>query len=1372
MPATRAPLGAVTGVAVDPRGTGDIYISDASNNMVFRVTAAGTLRVVAGNGEPSPAQGNRFSAPGPRYSGDGGPAVNASLSAPGGLAVDNAGNLYIADTSNNRVRRVTSNGIITTIAGGGTARATGLQATTVALDQPYGVAVDSAGNVYIAEKGTGGVSKVSPGGVYSGFAGVDNQGEGPVCVAVDANDNVYSYSGNTGNLVRISRAGAYDRFNLVFLESIFPEDVTGIVTDVSGNVYLAGYPNRIWKATLRASNVGLTVLAGNGTAAFAGDGGRATAASFNTPLGLVLDSAGNIYIADSGNKRIRKVNGADGTISTFAGNGFYRFAGDGGPAASAVLSSPQGMTLDAAGNLYIADTGNNRVRKVTPSGIITTVAGNGTPGFSGDGGPAVNAELSSPVAVVVDNSGNLYIADLGNGRVRKVSGGVINTAAGGGGNNNNICGGAALSATITPVDLGVDGAGNVFIALGFGGTICKVSGSTITAIPTTFEAFSVVLDVAGSIYFTDGYYRIHKIANNTVTTYAGTGMPGFSGDGGPAAKASLNIPGKMTIDAAGNLYVVDFNNNRVRKIDPAGIITSVAGGYFGQPAGDGGAATSATLGYPQGLAVSRTGDLYLADTGNHRIRVVLAKPPGAQVSPATMLFSAASGGAVTVPQRITVQADISAMAYTASVTTEEGNWLSVQPATGFTAATLSVTADPTGLDPGFHAGTITVNLPYANPQRFTIAVSFNVSQSLPPKLSVDSPRLSLIATQAGAAARGVIRVGNGGGGGLNFSAAASTDSGAGWLTVAPASGSASPVSPAPLSVTADPSSLAPGVYRGKVSVTSADTGEQSSVPVTLVVNAGQGQLLLSQRGMTFQAVAGGGALPAQNLSILNRGPGPLAWTAGAGTLSGGPGWLAVSAGNGTVTRPLVDASTIQVSADPTGLAAGTYYGQVIVSANGGAPAQTVSVVMVVAAAGVNGPQILPAALIFTGRQGDAPGSQNVVVRNPSVAPILFNSARLTLDGADWLQYIPQNASIATTQPQQVIVQPGFATLSAGVHEGAITFLFGDGSIGVVRVRTVVAGAGCTPAQLVMLPSNLPQVFAATMNLPMAIEVQVVDDCGTPLTADRAGAAVTASFSNGDRTINLVPTGNGFWTNTWQPVNDSNGPVYVSLAASLPQANGTAIAASALLEADLSGGANVPVLSKLLNAASLAADTPVAPGSLFSLLGSGLAAAAVNLAGQSAPLLLTSGTQINAQTPADVPVNTEAQVTVQSGGAISLPLPVVISAAAPAIFTQDGSGQGAGIIADAMSGVLNTPDNPAHTGDTVVISCTGLGAADNPVAVTIGGQPAQVVNVGPVAGMPGVYQVSAFVPDGLSAGTIAVTVTAAGQTSPTVTIELR
>jgi uncharacterized protein (TIGR03437 family) len=518
--------------------------------------------------------------------------------------------------------------------------------------------------------------------------------------------------------------------------------------------------------------------------------------------------------------------------------------------------------------------------------------------------------------------------------------------------------------------------------------------------------------------------------------------------------------------------------------------------------------------------------------------------------------------------------------------------------------------------------------------------------------------------------------------------------------------------------------------------------------------------------MTFRAAADGGAPPPQNFSILNRGPGTVDWAATAVTDSG---WLSISDSSGSVDGSMLDASAIAVTADPSGLAPGLYYGQITISGGDSIGSQTVTVVLSVLAAGaILPPQVLPAGLIFTGQKGGAPGSQTLAVRNAGATPIAYNSARLTLDGADWLQYIPQTANVTADQPQRVVVQPGFAPLSAGVHDGSITFLFQDGSIGVVRVSSVVAAPGCTPTRLIMLPVSVPQAFSATQYLPQSIEVQVVDDCGVALTVDRAGAAVTASFSNGDRTITMAPTGNGFWSNTWQPVNSSNGPVYVTLAAGAGK-----LTATQILEADLTGAADVPQVSRVVNAASRALDAPVSPGSLVAILGTGLAGGSVQIGGERMQMVSAGATEIVAVVPPDVAVNAEIEFTAQRGAAISLPRPVVIAAAAPAIFTQDGSGQGAGMIADATSGALNTADNPAQAGDKVVISCTGLGSADaSAMSVTIGGQDAQVISAAPVANSPGMYQVRVVAPGEVSGSTVPVTITAAGQTSPMVTMALQ
>jgi sugar lactone lactonase YvrE len=270
-------------------------------------------------------------------------------------------------------------------------------------------------------------------------------------------------------------------------------------------------------------------VAGNGNAGYSGDGGPAVRAQLSNPFGVALDSAGNLYIADDGNNRIRKVARA-GVISTVAGAG-TRALGDAGPATGAQLALPGGVALDSASNLYIADFANDRIRKVTPAGVIGTVAGGGTQGL-GDGGPATSAQLNRPSDVAVDSDGNLYIADTGNSRIRKVTpAGVISTIAGG-------------------------------------------------------------------------------------------GRAGSSGDDGPATDAQLHFPRGVAADSAGNLYIADSENNRIRKVTPAGITSTVAGNGDAGYSGDGGPATDAQLRSPSRVSLGGASRLYVADEGNNAIRLL------------------------------------------------------------------------------------------------------------------------------------------------------------------------------------------------------------------------------------------------------------------------------------------------------------------------------------------------------------------------------------------------------------------------------------------------------------------------------------------------------------------------------------------------------------------------------------------------------------------------------------------------------------------------------------------------------------------------------------------------------------------------------
>jgi len=335
----------------------------------------------------------------------------------------------------------------------------------------------------------------------------------------------------------------------------------------------------------------LVTVAGNGANGFAGDGGPALQASLSAPCAVVVDAAGNLFIADQNNSRIRKVD-ALGIITTVAGNGANTYAGDDGPARRAGLAAPCALAVDPAGDLFIADYFNSHIRKVDPHGLITTVAGNGANAFAGDGGPAAQASLSAPSAVAVDATGNLFIADENNYRVRKVDPqGIITTVAGNGTNSFSGDGWLAVEAGLSaPKGVAVDPAGNLYIA-------------------------------------DENNHRIRRVdKDGFIHTVAGSGTAGYSGDGGPATAAGLFYPCSLAVDARGNLYFADAGTPRVRRVDPHGIITTVAGNGTIGFAGDGGPATAAALANPQGVAVDANGRLWLADQGNNRIRAVPPPP--------------------------------------------------------------------------------------------------------------------------------------------------------------------------------------------------------------------------------------------------------------------------------------------------------------------------------------------------------------------------------------------------------------------------------------------------------------------------------------------------------------------------------------------------------------------------------------------------------------------------------------------------------------------------------------------------------------------------------------------------------------------------
>ncbi len=660
-------------VSMATDASGNVYFASGDRgNSVFKLDPSGALTRVAGTARTN-------------YSGDGGPATSAPLFSPQGVAVDRAGNLFIADKGNQRIRRVSPDGIIATVAGGGsTGLGDGGPATSAQLNYPGGLAVDGAGNLFIGELGR--VRKVSPDGIITTVAGGGSTdlGDGgraiaaqlhyAARVAVDSAGELFIQD-QDGDDVRIRKVSPSGIISTVTSDGI----CCGVIAvDRAGNLFTAD-GNRVRKT---APNGSSTIVAGNGAYGVSGDGGPATEAQLLGLTALSVDGAGNLFIADglffgSSQFRIRKVS-PNGIITTVPGGVLGSTpppTGDGGPATSAQLrlAAPDygvhsGIAVDRAGNLFIADTDNHRIRKVSPGGIITTVAGVGPCPVQfakdclplGDGGPATSAALLFPTGVAVDSKGNLFIADRGNSRVRKVSpDGIITTVAGNGMNGDSGDGGQATSAQLDADAIAVDGAGNLFISEGNHARVRKVSpdGIITTVVSNVGFTYAVAVDSQGNLFIADElcdgescYSIIQKLSSTGVlNTIAGV----TTGDGGQlTGPQRCGGPYGLAVDGAGNVFTAEPFCHSIRKIAPDGTITTIAGGsegYFG----DGGLATNAALYYPTALAVDGAGNVYIADGADGLNQAVRVLRPASQ-SISAVVDAASQKAAPISPGKIVV----------------------------------------------------------------------------------------------------------------------------------------------------------------------------------------------------------------------------------------------------------------------------------------------------------------------------------------------------------------------------------------------------------------------------------------------------------------------------------------------------------------------------------------------------------------------------------------------------------------------------------------------------------------------------------------------------------------------------------------------
>jgi sugar lactone lactonase YvrE len=627
--ARKAFIGAISGMAID--SAGNIYLS-TDLSCVFRMNPAGIVTRFAGTCRPG-------------YSGDGGPATSAQLNFPSGMAADATGALYIADRSNHVIRKVLPDGTITTIAGNGQMAVSGDggPATKAGLPYPTSIAIDAAGNVFIAESNsirrvardgtiTNLVGNAAPGIAIDGRTPIESQVVFPICLALDREGNLLfstfsnevrrlSPSGTIATVAGTAKSG--DTGDGGPATSAQLSSPSSIAVDRAGNLYIAcygqlrlrkvsaggtittiagvgdqGLPGKIflllaidsrgatyaaesrqkgngWRLRKISPSGAISTVAGSDLGIFT-DGKTAIHSGLYYPTNLALDSADSLYIAEGSNlgdiyhDRIRKVLGSGRIVTVAGGVGSHR-VGDGGPAIRAAISNYCSLAVDAQGNLYISQRESHRVRKVSAKGIISTIAGTGSPGFGGDGGPAVRAQLNYPGGIALDSAGNLYIADPGNRRVRRVAiDGSISTVAGNGNRGPSGNGGLAVNAALGgPGEVAVDSVGSIYILEREWGQVRKVSASgIISSVASVPNTRSIAVDRSDTLYFETTSSIVKLSAEGVAETIAGSFQSGYSGDGGPASEARFANLNGIAIDRAGRIYVSDVIAHAVRMLTP------------------------------------------------------------------------------------------------------------------------------------------------------------------------------------------------------------------------------------------------------------------------------------------------------------------------------------------------------------------------------------------------------------------------------------------------------------------------------------------------------------------------------------------------------------------------------------------------------------------------------------------------------------------------------------------------------------------------------------------------------------------------------------------------------------------------------------
>lgn len=1139
-----------------------------------------------------------------------------------------------------------------------------------------------------------------------------------------------------------------------------------------------------------------------------GDNGPALSSALVNPYGIALDVSGNLYVADTFHHRVRKIAPGGGgigtgTITTIAGTGalpeiiqdlnrpskrplvtpglcgpiqaarstwprvigFARSTAAAicapsraaerpgtpvitGPAGKALFADLSAIVKDAAGNLYVADAGNNRIRKIDPGGTITTIAGNGIPADKGDDGPAKDAQVNYPEALALDGKGGLLVGDTYNHRVRRID-----------------------------------------------------------------------------------------LSTGIITAVAGDGYAWGCCDGDDALYTSFRLPAGIAVAPNGDLYIADRDDQTVRWVDAkSGIVNTIAGqsGAQGQ-SGDGGPAREALLCSPRTTLSDSTGNLFLADTFNNRIRKISAntQPPDLSVDTCYRglnLEAVLNSGTSVWSCLIVSSSNQAAINWSVTGSTNNGgNWLKIHPASGLAFSDyVWLDIDYANLSAGDYSANLTVTAAGAthSPQSFNLTLKVKPGEIVPkpPKLLVSS--WAYIYAVAGATQPAQLRkwVWNIGGGTLQWSASAQTDTGGNWLTVTPASGTGEGT----VTLSATVGSLTPAIYVGYVTFTNLATKETEEMKVYFIISPASGSLSLSHTGASFTGNEGAVFSAPKEIQILNQGQAELKWNASIPWAVGGD-WLKLIPSSGTLAA--AGSQTLTLSAVPGSLHTGVYDALVTVNApNAKNAPQFISVRLAVQpadAAPVATIQPAGLALFPTAGGATVEGSFKIYTSGGSKSLGYVVSAS-TFDGAAWLSTTPVAGALRSSSDiATVTVRANPARLAPGSYAGKILVAFDTGVTQTVNVSLVVraastsagspqimgrdfgvlADSNCASSQNVVQYS-LVDGFTVLPSQSTPLLVRVFDACGTKLTA----STVVASFNNGDEAITLTPLQNDAYVGMWHTTNRSKVTItFEARASGLPNGrvsvDGTVAPLGTL-------GLGMPSINPhgVVNAASYAKDAPLAPGQIISLFGSSLGTDAAGVGATTKPLPLTlnnvsaklgdqdlplyfaNNNQVNAQVPPDVAPGQSLPLAVKVNGMVSPVEMVTFAAVQPGIFLwgapDPATGLYNGVITFADYRVV-TASSPAHAGDYIIIWATGLGATtpavkageasplsplavvNEPVSVSIGGKEVAAGWAGLTPYLVGLYQVNVQIPAGVPTGnTVQVFLKQNGVKSNIVTIPVR